>query len=142
MTDVIEWDTVTRSFIIIDLEKFTSLVLPQHFSHSNLSSFVRQLNNYGFSKLHRGDGLLQYFHKDFHLGKWDSLYKISKGPTEKSLSKLCDHELSSHVGCKDCKQLQNRVAKLENTVSYLLQQTKEMKMINQALTSYICNDKM
>lgn len=133
---------MTRSFIIIDLEKFTSSVLTQHYSHSNLSSFVRQLNNYGFSKLSRGDGLLQYFHKDFLFGKWDSLYKISKGTTQKISDKAYDQELSSPVGCKDCKHLQNRVAKLENTVSYLLQQTKEMKMMNQALTSYICNDKM
>jgi hypothetical protein len=142
LSEVMEWDGVTKSFIIIDIEKFTTQVLAQHFSHTNLSSFVRQLNNYGFSKLPRGDGLLQYFHKDFVLGRWDSLYKISKGQTEKANSKAFDEESCSHPDCKGCKQLENRVVKLENTVSYLMQQTKELKMINQALTSYICNDKM
>jgi hypothetical protein len=142
LSDMIEWDTVTRSFIILDLQKFVSSVLSQYFSHSNLSSFVRQLNNYGFSKLPRGDGLLQYFHKDFTLGKYDSLYRMAKSQTEKAVGKTLDPEYQPPASCKDCKHLQNRVSKLENTVSYLLQQTKELKLVNQALASYICKDKM
>jgi hypothetical protein len=36
-----------RSFIIVDVEEFSSKVLPKFFKHSKLSSFVRQLNFYG-----------------------------------------------------------------------------------------------
>ena len=40
-----------KSFTIKDTVLFSSEVLPKHFKHANLSSFVRQLNIYGFHKV-------------------------------------------------------------------------------------------
>ncbi|KAL7722224.1 Heat stress transcription factor C-1 [Entamoeba marina] len=52
-----------KAFIIKDSVKFADEVLPYHFKHSNISSFVRQLNIYGFHKLDSKDGIC--FKHDF-----------------------------------------------------------------------------
>lgn len=49
--DIVTWSETGDSFVVKNVEKFASCVLPQYFKHSNFSSFARQLNFYGFRKL-------------------------------------------------------------------------------------------
>ncbi|WWD02219.1 hypothetical protein V865_000257 [Kwoniella europaea PYCC6329] len=49
------WGRGGTSFVVWDMNDFTTKVLPQTFRHSNFSSFVRQLNKYGFSKIKHVD---------------------------------------------------------------------------------------
>ena len=55
--DVVAWNEDGTSFYIKDADKFVTH-LPKFFRHSNMKSFVRQLNLYGFHKL-RNMGTLQ-----------------------------------------------------------------------------------
>uniref|UniRef100_A0A7S0UPI0 HSF-type DNA-binding domain-containing protein n=1 Tax=Pseudo-nitzschia delicatissima TaxID=44447 RepID=A0A7S0UPI0_9STRA len=74
----ISWSQSGIAFRIIDVEGFTSSVLPKYFRTKKFSSFQRNLNLYGFTKVRRGPDTDMYAHQSFIRGKPELLLNLRK----------------------------------------------------------------
>ncbi|PLW07203.1 hypothetical protein PCASD_25049 [Puccinia coronata f. sp. avenae] len=76
-----------QSFTVNNVQDFSKTVLPKHFKHNNFSSFVRQLNMYGFHKVNKtprgqrgndNSAAWEFVHPKFHRGRTDLLDQIRR----------------------------------------------------------------
>lgn len=67
--DVIGFFSHGRAFAVHDPDRFTSEVMPKYFKQSRLSSFQRQLNLYGFTRITSGPDAGGYYHELFLSGR-------------------------------------------------------------------------
>eukprot|EP00096_Caligus_rogercresseyi_P011998 TRINITY_DN489_c1_g1_i1.p1 TRINITY_DN489_c1_g1~~TRINITY_DN489_c1_g1_i1.p1 ORF type:complete len:456 (+),score=196.40 TRINITY_DN489_c1_g1_i1:548-1915(+) len=84
---LIDWSEEGNSFIIHNQADFAQRLLPYYYKHSNLASFVRQLNMYGFHKVlgidsgglksERGDQM-EFAHTYFLRGQGHLLDQIKR----------------------------------------------------------------
>mmetsp|Transcript_19334 Transcript_19334/g.44054 ORF Transcript_19334/g.44054 Transcript_19334/m.44054 type:complete len:239 (-) Transcript_19334:173-889(-) len=91
---IIRWSKSGRAFKISDTKTFAEILLPRYFKTSKFSSFQRNLNLYGFSKVRRGPDADMYAHPSFIRGSPSNLSELRKENT-RGLKKLPQTQSSS-----------------------------------------------
>nr|CAG8437136.1 8071_t:CDS:2 [Entrophospora candida] len=52
---IVSWGITGDTFVVHEPKEFSKSILPQHFKHNKMASFVRQLNKYDFHKIKTND---------------------------------------------------------------------------------------
>jgi hypothetical protein len=79
--DVACWNRDGSYFLVKDTAAFSASHLPRYFRHSNLQSFIRQLNIYGFRTVKdhdNSDGSVAFHHRFFKRDRRDLLSNITR----------------------------------------------------------------
>lgn len=69
------------AFTVLDNQLFEKQVLPKFYKHSNFTSFVRQINHYGFKKVDAEAWTWAHPSGNFARDKASELHLVKRGPT-------------------------------------------------------------
>ncbi|KAI0690880.1 HSF-type DNA-binding-domain-containing protein [Cerioporus squamosus] len=105
----INWTELGTSFVVSNVGEFSRTILGSHFKHNNFSSFVRQLNMYGFHKINRTPRAQrtsadvqtwEFSHHKFLRGRPDLLEEIKRKALEPDPSLKHRVELPGEVAAQ------------------------------------------
>ncbi|CAD8204731.1 unnamed protein product [Paramecium octaurelia] len=76
--DIIGFTEKGNAFVVKDQTKLSNEILPTHFKHHNFSSFIRQLNMYGFKKIRNVNNQNEFSHYYFRKNMENLLVNIPR----------------------------------------------------------------
>lgn len=136
----IHWIDNGTSFQVADREAFMKYVLPQYFKHNNFSSFVRQLNMYGFHKIQdltqgtlttqESGEIYQFHHDKFRRGREDLLDQIVRNKPKEDAQQ---QQNAQNGPSSDIKQLVSQLEILKNNQKLMADDLMRVRRDNELL---------
>ncbi|KAK0578460.1 hypothetical protein LWI29_010770 [Acer saccharum] len=125
-TNIVSWNAEGTGFVVWSPAEFSELTLPKYFKHNNFSSFIRQLNTYGFKKT--SPKKWEFKHEKFRKGCRQMLVEITRKRSDTSVFPAFLKAANSDQGkCNYARIEMDDKEEEENCCLSLLEENKNLR---------------